>query len=238
MNIEQYGISSCCGYGLLEKGDYVKNRFTTSFSVVAKSKTTTDTLQGLNDGLSYSGRISLVNRDGYSIEQPIFVVFDSDMGKWREYFTGIEVETASPRSIYGYQYDVDNSDANEVYRQLTVETPNVCSATAFAERVSRYSDKEIRDMANQIQNLSEKAQNWSKELDKSIELAKETRSKKESGASGVETKLANNFGKYGSSVNDSERSQRIKQGCCTYCGGTFKGLFIKTCSKCGKQKDY
>ena len=28
------------------------------------------------------------------------------------------------------------------------------------------------------------------------------------------------------------------QGRCQYCGGTFKGLFTKKCSKCGREKDY
>ena len=28
------------------------------------------------------------------------------------------------------------------------------------------------------------------------------------------------------------------QGLCQHCGGSFKGLFKKTCTKCGKTKDY
>ena len=32
--------------------------------------------------------------------------------------------------------------------------------------------------------------------------------------------------------------QRRNMGVCIYCGGTFKGLFKKVCSKCGKPKDY
>lgn len=33
-------------------------------------------------------------------------------------------------------------------------------------------------------------------------------------------------------------NQWKKQGLCQYCGGAFKGLFSKKCSKCGKAKDY
>lgn len=33
-------------------------------------------------------------------------------------------------------------------------------------------------------------------------------------------------------------AQRRSQGVCQYCGGTFKGLFSKKCSSCGKPKDY
>jgi len=34
------------------------------------------------------------------------------------------------------------------------------------------------------------------------------------------------------------RSNRRAQGLCQHCGGTFKGLFTKKCSSCGKEKDY
>ena len=32
--------------------------------------------------------------------------------------------------------------------------------------------------------------------------------------------------------------ERRANGRCRYCGGSFKGLFVKTCSDCGKPKDY
>lgn len=35
-----------------------------------------------------------------------------------------------------------------------------------------------------------------------------------------------------------ERIRRMKSNKCQFCGGTFKGLFTKICSKCGKPKDY
>lgn len=36
----------------------------------------------------------------------------------------------------------------------------------------------------------------------------------------------------------SQRGKRRLQNLCPYCGGTFKGVFTKICSKCGKPKDY
>ena len=44
----------------------------------------------------------------------------------------------------------------------------------------------------------------------------------------------------------AEEKQRIAEkkatyrskGLCQHCGGTFKGLFTKKCSNCGKEKDY
>lgn len=35
-----------------------------------------------------------------------------------------------------------------------------------------------------------------------------------------------------------QRGRRRLQNLCPYCGGTFKGVFTKICSKCGKPKDY
>lgn len=33
------------------------------------------------------------------------------------------------------------------------------------------------------------------------------------------------------------KKERINRGACTYCGGTFKGILVKTCSSCGKRKN-
>ena len=33
-------------------------------------------------------------------------------------------------------------------------------------------------------------------------------------------------------------SEWVRQGKCSYCGGEFKGLFVKKCSSCGKEKSY
>ena len=37
---------------------------------------------------------------------------------------------------------------------------------------------------------------------------------------------------------EEQRSQYRSQGRCQHCGGSFKGLFSKTCGSCGKPKDY
>jgi len=36
----------------------------------------------------------------------------------------------------------------------------------------------------------------------------------------------------------AEKADRRSRGVCQYCGGSFKGLFVKTCTNCGKKKDY
>lgn len=35
-----------------------------------------------------------------------------------------------------------------------------------------------------------------------------------------------------------QREKRRQENLCPYCGGTFRGVFTKICSKCGKPKDY
>ena len=37
---------------------------------------------------------------------------------------------------------------------------------------------------------------------------------------------------------EAKKALYRSQGVCQYCGGTFKGLFSKSCSSCGKKKDY
>lgn len=37
---------------------------------------------------------------------------------------------------------------------------------------------------------------------------------------------------------NKQQEQYRNAGVCQYCGGSFKGLFSKTCTKCGKKKDY
>lgn len=50
------------------------------------------------------------------------------------------------------------------------------------------------------------------------------------------------FSKKLSAATEAEKAQRRKQyrtnNLCQYCGGAFKGIFTKTCGKCGKKKDY
>ena len=37
---------------------------------------------------------------------------------------------------------------------------------------------------------------------------------------------------------NKQQEQYRNAGVCQYCGGSFKGLFAKTCTECGKKKDY
>ncbi len=39
-------------------------------------------------------------------------------------------------------------------------------------------------------------------------------------------------------IMEKQRAQRRSQNLCQYCGGTFKGMFTKKCTNCGREKDY
>lgn len=253
MNIEKYGVSSCCGYGVLIHDTYVSDYFSAEIDIVAKSPTVSWNGMVLN-GPSYMRGVTLINKDGWANDHSIFVVFDKGMNQWREYFTGTSVEVAMPFSTYSRpKYDIDSPDPTlHINRKLSISNPNIVGADYFAERISCYSDKIIKDMARQIQERNAAALNWEKELDNIIVRANEIRAQKESELSSVKAKLASSFGKYSSATHDSVnnnslsdsgnkdslRVQRIRAGCCTNCGGAFGGVFIKTCKNCGQRKDY
>ncbi len=44
--------------------------------------------------------------------------------------------------------------------------------------------------------------------------------------------------KIASVKTELRRSQYRQDGVCQYCGGKFKGIFRRTCTRCGKRKDY
>jgi len=50
------------------------------------------------------------------------------------------------------------------------------------------------------------------------------------------------FNKYCDITSEQENARKAirfrRDGLCQHCGGSFKGLFTKTCTKCGKKKDY
>lgn len=39
-------------------------------------------------------------------------------------------------------------------------------------------------------------------------------------------------------IAEEQIASRRFQNLCQYCGGTFKGMFSKKCTNCGKEKDY
>lgn len=42
----------------------------------------------------------------------------------------------------------------------------------------------------------------------------------------------------GSSIKEALQYRYVREGRCRYCGGSFKGVFIQTCSSCGRKIDY
>lgn len=257
MNITKYGIFRYCGYGFFIYDLSGPSRFDTNITIVARSQITTESAQRLEwtpDAL-YGLQLGATN------DNPIYVVFDSDTGTWKEYFSGMTVNLAYSYSGRQYQFDVDSTP--NYCDVLSVSTLWECNATAFAGGVSKYSDEQIKEIVAQLNTLRSSASKWKSKFDAIVKAVKDERAAKEAGLSSVESKLASGFGKYGNNSSggnqgtsntqtanpqqeakpkqpptQEEKLQWIRQGRCAFCGGEFKGLFSKVCRECGKAKNY
>ena len=255
MAITQYGISHLYGYGFLHlKGySYDSSYFITKFTIQARSKETTVTEKRLdwNAGYGYRFEGIKMNEDDRHVF-PLFVVFDSDSASWREYFSGMKLAYREDSVYEETSYNVDNLP--NPCTVLTFAKPAICTSTEFANNVSKYSDKQIRDFVRKLNALSESAAKWKLQYEATIAAVKRERAVKEGAVSGIESRLSSGFGKYGSErlgasessrankrmspPSEAEQLQWIKSGKCSHCGGAFKGLFQKVCKDCGKSKDY
>lgn len=259
MNITGYGIANYCGYGCLYTNGYSRS-FGTNVEIRAESKSTTRSVRQLNWNPSELRGLGINGIDGR-----IYVVFDSDSGNWKEYFSGMTIKQANKAFGYGYgRYDVDSSNIKDYCLVLSMDQLYECSAVEFADAVSKYTKKQIKEIVAELHKRSEDAIKWKNELEKLIKEVKDERTRKESGLSGVESKLASGFGKYGINSSDNRQDESkakkeqtseqretpkqpatqedklrwIRQGRCAFCGGEFKGLITKVCRDCGKTKNY
>lgn len=258
MNIAKYGISNCVGYGFFAYGSSgSRDYFYTNKTIVARSASTTDSKRPLKWTPTNMYGLQI----GNSNYNPVYVVFDGDSGTWKEYFSGMTVGVVNGSSSYG-DFDVDKMSG--YIDVLSISSPRECNAVQFAEGVSKYTDKQAKEIMEQLRSLSEGAKKWKAEIESLIKDVKDERVQKEAGLSSVESKLASGFGKYGNSSSNSgqqssgaqqtsktqqdshpkqpptqeEKLQWIRHGRCAYCGGEFKGLFSKVCRECGKAKNY
>lgn len=261
MNITKYGISKYCGYGVCYSVSYGPgDGFYTNIRIVASSKITTETKQDLQWIPSVLQGLKL----GATSHNPIYVVFDSDTGTWKEYFSGMTVNLEEFKyRKYGDIVSFDADHVRDFCDILSVSTPRECTATEFAEGVSKYSDEQIKEIVAQLNTLRSSVSEWKAKLDAIVKAVKDERAAKEAGLSSVESKLASGFGKYGNNSSggnqgtsntqtanpqqeakpeqppaQEEKLQWIREGRCAFCGGEFKGLFSKVCRECGKAKDY
>jgi len=261
MNITKYGISEYYGYGFLVLGlNGSRSGFYTNITIVARSEITSETAHYLE---WTPGVVQGLQSDATDYN-PIYVVFDSDTGTWKEYFSGMTVNVVADSYCLAqrqYRFDVDSMP--NYCDILTVSRPWRCNATEFAEGVSKYSDKQIKEIVAQLNTLRSSASKWKSKFDAMVKAVKDERAAKEAGLSSVESKLASGFGKYGNNSSggnqgtsntqtanpqqeakpeqppaQEEKLQWIRQGRCAFCGGEFKGLFSKVCRECGKAKNY
>jgi len=262
MNITKYGISEYYGYGFLVLGlNGSRSGFYTNITIVARSEITSETAHYLE---WTPGVVQGLQSDATDYN-PIYVVFDSDTGTWKEYFSGMTVNLVEG-FYFSSEFLTTAFDADGMPNQcdiLSASTPRECTATEFAEGVSKYSDKQIEEFVAQLNTLRSNASEWKSKFDAVVKAVKDERAAKEAGLSSVESKLASGFGKYGNNSSggnqgtsntqtanpqqeakpeqppaQEEKLQWIRQGRCAFCGGEFKGLFSKVCRECGKAKNY
>jgi lipoprotein len=261
MNITKYGISEFCGYGIFFMGGCgFRSGFYTNTEICAESQITTRSAQRLEwtPNVLYGLQLDATN------DHRIYIVFDSDTGTWKEYFSGMTVNLVTSCYVFFEPQCIVNVDGMLNYCDvLTVSIPRECNATEFAEGVSKYSDKQIKEIVAQLNTLRSSASEWKSKFDAMVKAVKDERAAKEAGLSSVESKLASGFGKYGNNSSggnqgtsntqtanpqqeakpeqppaQEEKLQWIRQGRCAFCGGEFKGLFSKVCRECGKAKNY
>ena len=261
MNVTKYGISEYCGYGFFVCASYrTPGGFYTNTTIFASSEITTESAQilGWTPDVLYGLQLDTTS------DHRIYIVFDSDTGTWKEYFSGMTVNVVADSYCLAqrqYRFDVDSMP--NYCDILTVSRPWRCNATEFAEGVSKYSDEQIKEIVAQLNTLRSSASEWKSKFDAMVKAVKDERAAKEAGLSSVESKLASGFGKYGNNSSggnqgtsntqtanpqqeakpkqhptQEEKLQWIREGRCAFCGGEFKGLFSKVCRECGKAKDY
>ena len=262
MNITKYGISEYCGYGFFVCASYrTPGGFYTNTTIFASSEITTESAQilGWTPDVLYGLQLDTTS------DHRIYIVFDSDTGTWKEYFSGMTVNVVEgsyfDKSFLTAAFDADGTP--NYCGIVSVSPPRGCTATEFAERVSKYSDKQIEEFVAQLNTLRSSAPKWKSKFDAMVKVVKDERAAKEAGLSSVESKLASGFGKYGNNSSggnqgtsntqtanpqqeakpkqpptQEEKLQWIRQGRCAFCGGEFKGLFSKVCRECGKAKNY
>ena len=234
MNITKYGIADYCGYGVFYYGYYSKcTGFYTYISIVARSEITTETRQDLQWIPSVLQGLKL----GATSRNPIYVVFDSDTGTWKEYFSGMTVNLAKTHSLKDSLGSIGSFNA-DVRRDfcdiLSVSTPRECNATEFAEGVSKYSDEQIKEIVAQLNTLRSSASEWKSKFDAMVKAVKDERAAKEAGLSSLESKLASGVGKYGNE-SSVEPEKKDDSGCylTTACMRALSQSFNDDCHELG-----
>ena len=232
MNITKYGISEFCGYGFFVCASYrTPGGFYTNTTIFASSEITTESAQilGWTPDVLYGLQLDTTS------DHRIYIVFDSDTGTWKEYFSGMTVNVVADSYCLAqrqYRFDVDSMP--NYCDILTVSRPWRCNATEFAEGVSKYSDKQIKEIVAQLNTLRSSASKWKSKFDAMVKAVKDERAAKEAGLSSLESKLASGVGKYGNE-SSVEPEKKDDSGCylTTACMRALSQSFNDDCDELG-----
>ena len=181
MKIVRYGTAKCWKYGFfcVKRGDTGKDpEYEKLIRIMVQS-----------DGVTFVREICYhPDYNGLELE----VVYDSETRAWREYFTGIPVK-ATRSSVY---VDFDIDEGNPYHDEIAIFELKDCEATEFAEKISKYSEEQIRKKVQRIHEFEADAAEWKRVVDAAAEEQHEyrfviTRTTE------IERQIAGNFGKYG-----------------------------------------
>ena len=233
MNITKYGISEYCGYGFFVCASYrTPGGFYTNTTIFASSEITTESAQilGWTPDVLYGLQLDTTS------DHRIYIVFDSDTGTWKEYFSGMTVNVVKgsyfDKSFLTAAFDADGTP--NYCDILSASTPRECTATEFAERVSKYSDEQIKEIVAQLNTLRSSASKWKSKFDAMVKAVKDERAAKEAGLSSLESKLASGVGKYGNE-SSVEPEKKDDSGCylTTACMRALSQSFNDDCHELG-----
>lgn len=181
MRIMRYGTAKCWKYGFfcVKRGDAGNDpEFEKLIRITVRS-----------DGRTFCGEICY-HADYNSLE--LEVVYDCDTRSWREYFTGIPVK-ATRSSVY---VDFDIDEGNPYHDEIEIFELKECETSEFAEKISNYSEEQIRKKVQRIHEFEADAAEWKREVDAEAEDLHKYRIVA-TRVTEIDRQIAKNFGKYG-----------------------------------------
>ena len=134
--------------------------------------------------------------------QPLFLVWENNA--WHEYFTGEvvvqkDVKTAGLVSS-GINCELEPGSREFCFVDYSIEKPEM-----FYDRISRFSQSEIRSMINQFHRLQADAMKWSRNFDK---IREEVRREEKQKRRLIANQLENGYGSYSSRKNQNVPSRK------------------------------
>ncbi len=220
MAIQKYGRTYFYGYGYTDMSfSPVRYYFLEKVSVVDKSLTGSSneiTVDPVNNGIMLDLGEKYGDGKPRLTRLPLYIIFDGE--SWQEYFSGTVLSVISKKtgSILDYphtlafnKYDIDKDNDFGV-RELSIgfEGIQILEAKDFANEISKYNDKQIKNMVQQLYAIINNAKLWGDNLDKIIQ---DVRNRRDNINTSSASKLENGIGKYANiNMNNEQNNSGYK----------------------------